>query len=156
MDYYLYKVGITQKYYNSSMSISKAINVRIVSLCWILAVLIYVYGVVSVTSNLWPYPQIHEFVDFVKGDPEEATTLKQKIMNDAGILPSRHLVEPAQKEFPESKYQRLEGLPLNDRRKQAPLIYLNENAARGFRIILGAFHFDDKTDRKSTRLNSSH
>ncbi len=111
-------------------------------LVWLALVAFYALGAVSATNQWWPYSQIRAAWRFVAGHPEESTTLWQKILNDAGVLPLRHVVPAAPKAYPDSAYQALDGLHLKAERL-APRLHLGEDAPRGYRIILGVFDFQD-------------
>lgn len=119
---------------------SKPEFLRVAALVWLALVVVYALGAVSATKQYWPYSQIHAAWRFVVGHPEERTTLWQKIVNDTGALPLRHVVPPAPKAYPDSAYNALDGLRLNAERVP-PLVYLGKGALRGYRVIFGAFNF---------------
>jgi hypothetical protein len=119
--------------------------IEAVALCW-LAILVGFFGGAYVYSTeAWPFPIIKEFEDFVAGHEEEKTSLKKKVESDLNIKPSRHIVTASGLEdFARKKYgnnlKKLNGLPLKSRREQ-PLMFLSDNAPRGYRVMYGAFDF---------------
>ena len=121
---------------------SKPEFLRVAALVWLALVAVYALGAVSATKHYWPYSQIHAAWQFVVGHPEERTTLWQKIVNDAGALPLRHVVPRAPKAYPDSAYDALDGLLLNAERVP-PVVYLGKGAPRGYRIVLGVFDFQE-------------
>lgn len=74
-------------------------TIRIIALCWLILIGGYFYGVRSVEYGLWPYGIVREIQAFLKGDPEENTSVAEKIENDLGLLPARHFVPPAPSPF---------------------------------------------------------
>lgn len=121
---------------------SKAVILSAVSAAFLVFIVSYLFGALSFKFNIWPYSAFVEVWRFVQGDPEERTTLAEKILNDAGILPARHLFKTPAKPYPASAYRPLDGLPL-DPARQPPLVYMDPAAPRGFRIIFGTFAFRD-------------
>jgi hypothetical protein len=141
---------------------SKMKFIRIVSLCWLVLLAGFLGGIYVYATEIWPYPILKDIKDFVAGHEEEKTSLAEKLENDLGIKPSRHIVTSAQlnetlgqrgalrrKESQEFRnffreygqnLKELRGLPLLPRRKN-PRIFLSEDAPRGYRVIYGVFGF---------------
>jgi len=110
------------------------------ALVWLTLVVAYAVGAVSATKQLWPYAQISAALQFMVGHPEEKTSLWQKISNDLGGLPLRHVVPSAAKAFPDPAYAALDAADWNDER-EPPLIYLSKDAPRGYRFLFAPFYF---------------
>lgn len=116
--------------------------VRILALCWLVLVAGFLYGAWAVKEGLWPWPAIAEFEAWIAGHEEEDTSLTEKVQNDLGVKPSRHLV-PVGSMLAPIVYRQLDGLPLNDDRTP-PEFFLSDGAPRGYRVIYGVFDFADK------------
>lgn len=123
------------------MRSSRATIIFVIAIGWLACVLVYAYGLLSYRYNLWPYSAITEVRRFIVGDREESTTLVEKVLNDTGVRPTRHLMKPAKLALPAAAYHRLSGLPLTAGR-EAPLVYLSPDAPRGYRILFGTFGFE--------------
>lgn len=108
---------------------------------WLVFVVAYVVGYLTHKLELWPFATIQTTSDFLLGDDVEQVTLKEKVLNDFGMRPARHIVESQRKVDIPAHYEALEGLPLKERR-QAPLMYLDESAPRGYRLLYGSFDFE--------------
>ena len=116
--------------------------VWVVLIVWLTFVIAYSLGAVSYRNQMWPVPQFLDVWGFVGGHPEERTTLFERILNDAGVLPYRYIVPVGPRAYPLSAYEPLEGLPLNDAR-DPPLVYISEDTDRGYRILVGTFDFEN-------------
>ena len=114
--------------------------VSTVALVWLVIGSSFAFGMVSAALRSWPYPQFVETLQFVAGSQEELSTLWQKIVNDWGDMPLRHLASSAPLAFPASAYRPLDGLPLKADRV-APIVHIGQNAMPGYRLILGTFDF---------------
>lgn len=118
--------------------------VRVIALAWLVSIAAWFYGVWSVRDELWPYSLLQDVEAFLAGDAEESTTLTEKIENDVGLVPARHLVTPAPAmPYPREQYRDLDELPLADDR-EPPFFYLSPDAPRGYRVIYGVFDFRDR------------
>lgn len=114
----------------------------VLAAAWLLFVAAWGLGAWAVATKTWPWPQIESMLGFVAGDKEEGTTLAEKVKNDFGWKPSRHIVESQRKYEAPAGYGELAGLPIRDRR-QAPLLHLDDTAPAGFRLLYGTFDFED-------------
>jgi hypothetical protein len=76
------------------------------------------------------------------GDVEEDTTLWDKVKNDTGWEPTRHFVDPGSMAQEPAAYRKLDGLPIKKDR-DAPLLYISENAIAGYRFIVGTYDFEE-------------
>jgi hypothetical protein len=136
--------------------------IRVVAMCWLILLAGFFGGVYVSGAQIWPYPILKDIKDFIAGHKEEKTSLAEKLENDLGIKPSRHIVTDTQ--FNETLEERrmlgrggspefrafsqrygkelkeLKGLPINPRRK-TPRIFLSKDAPRGYRVIYGVFDF---------------
>ncbi len=124
------------------MRFSGAVIIFWLALGGLVFALAYGYGLASYKYNLWPYTALAEVGRFVAGHRGETTTFAEKVLNDAGIRPTRHLRKPAKLAYPASAYHRLAGLPLKAGR-EAPLVYLSPDAPRGYRLLYGTFAFEN-------------
>jgi hypothetical protein len=113
-------------------------TLSILALSWLIFLAAFAGGVVTAERKTWPYPLIQEWLAFIAGHAEERTTLGQKLQNDLGLAPARHLVTPAALAHPDAAYRPLSGIPLRDRRAP-PRVYLDPAAPRGYRVIVGTF-----------------
>lgn len=125
-----------------NMQSKRAGLIRTLALLWLVFLGAFALGAYVVASQTWPYPLIAAVQAFVAGDAGEDTTLVDKLINDLGITPARHVVD-SQLSYPiPSHYRSLEGLPLNPRRA-APRMFLADQAPAGYRLIYGTFDFVD-------------
>jgi len=113
---------------------------RLLGIIWITLLIGLALGGYIRASGIWPYPLIHEAVLWVKGKGD--TTLKQKVVNDLNIAPSRHLVTTPNMQVPGRAYRELSGLPLKDRRLP-PKVFLAPDAPKALRVLFGVFDFKD-------------
>lgn len=93
-------------------------------------------------TKSWPYESLIGVKEFVRGHPTEELSLKEKVLNDLNVKPTRHIKIADTDKKHLSDNEELEGLPLNPRRAK-PTIYLSEDALEGYRAIYGIFDFDD-------------
>ncbi|NOR19930.1 MAG: hypothetical protein GQ538_07555 [Xanthomonadales bacterium] len=120
----------------------KLLIVRNLAIGWLLVLGAFSWGALTITQEWWPYTAIKSLQAFVSGDKEEKISLTDKIKNDFGIKPSRHIVESQRQYAVPEHYQALEGLDLNPRRVP-PLMHLAGNAPPAYRVIYGTFDFND-------------
>lgn len=97
---------------------------------------IYVYS-----AQIWPYSVILSVERFVSGDDAESTTVVEKLMNDFNFKPTRHIVKN-ETEYAQREYLELQGLPIDEKKRATPLIYLSATATPGYRVLYGVFDFD--------------
>lgn len=112
---------------------------KLTALLWLVFIFSFVLGVVTYITETWPYPLINEIETFVKGHPEERTNLMQKIENDFGVKPSRHIFEMKDDYSKYQDYEQIKNLPRNDK----PKLYLTDKAPKGYRVIFGTFDFKE-------------
>lgn len=115
--------------------------IQLIAAAWLLVVAAFFYGVKATENGWWPYPLLQEFEDFVSGHEEEGTTLTEKVANDLGLVPARHLVPTPPLEQFNSAYGFLD-VPTRDRRGK-PVVFLSPAAPPGYRLIYGVFDFTD-------------
>lgn len=108
---------------------------------WLLVLVAFGAGILVMERQLWPYPLVREVFDYVTVDPEQEVALKDKIRNDFGGIPARHIADRKQPFTPVPGAKPLEGLPLGDR--LPPRMFLSPDAPRGFRLLYGTFDFKD-------------
>lgn len=136
--------------------------VKLVAYCWLYLLTGFVAGVHIYSTQTWPYPIIKEIENFIAGDPEEKIALSEKLENDLGLKPNRHIVTSVRidetvqesrslhrRESPNfrvyfqkygKKLKELRGLPLKQHRVN-PRMFLSDKAPKGYRIIYGVFDF---------------
>ena len=106
-----------------------------------IAVLAVGYGYVARAKKIFPHYAILELVQFVKGDPDgNATSLWQKLMNDAGVSPERHLCD-----YPPFAARRTSSVAVDGvkSRREMPLYFVGEGHEAGLRAYFGNFDFDN-------------
>ncbi len=116
--------------------------VRNIAVLWLVFLGAFAFGAITVVLETWPYGLFRSSIEFLEGDDGEATTLKEKIENDFGIKPARHIVDSARQVSVPDHYRVLEGLDLKGRRLD-PLVHFTEEAPRGYRLVYGTFDFED-------------
>lgn len=116
--------------------------IRNIALLWLVFLCAYFLGIATHKWKIWPYRALSEIKTFVAGDGDEDTSLRDRVINDVGANPARHIVELQDAyEIPDF-YTPLDVLGLADRRI-APLMYLREDAPNGYRLIYGTFDFTE-------------
>lgn len=116
--------------------------IRNLAILWLVFLGAFVFGAVTIAWKTWPFGMLQSAWHFVRGDEGETTTLTQKLKNDFGMRPARHIVNSERKVPIPDHYGELEGLDLKERRLN-PVVWLSEDAPRGYRLIYGTFDFED-------------
>ncbi len=114
--------------------------IQIIALVWLVLIASLFYGMEAADNDYWPYPVIQEIRNFVAGDAEEATSITEKVENDLGMVPARHLVDPPDLSKLGPGYGFLP-VPVRDRRGP-PVMYLAADAPVGYRVIYGVFDLE--------------
>ncbi|WP_170608839.1 arylsulfotransferase family protein [Ruegeria arenilitoris] len=115
------------------------ISVRL-AVSWLIFVVGFAWGVAMLQLRIFPYSIYSEIRTFITGGLGEDSSPFDKLANDIGLSPSRwtHEFDHTATGF---TYRELAVPGLNKRRDQ-PLIYISDAAPRGYRILFGAFDFD--------------
>lgn len=108
---------------------------------WIVFIFAFIGGLFVCGAEIWPYDLVVEVRNYVKGHEEAKTTLWDKVQNDLGGVPARHLVKSAREEVDTEKYREVTELPTRSRRKN-PKIYISPQAPEGYRLIYGLFDLE--------------
>jgi len=119
-------------------------KIKTISLCWLVFLFAFFLGLYVQDSRVWPYRQLKQIKNFIKGDVAEKLSLKEMLENDFNFKPTRHIKVYSLEQGLESKEKELielQGLTLNERRNN-PKIFLSDNAPDGYRIIYGTFDFE--------------
>ena len=98
----------------------------------------FMSGWIVYSGKHGPYQIMRDLEKFLF--TQESLTLVQKLKNDFGIYPYRHL---AQYQVPANQlrsYKKLQGVEFSPERKR-PLLFLAPNAPKGFRLIFGYLYF---------------
>ncbi|WP_282608357.1 arylsulfotransferase family protein [Pelagibius sp. Alg239-R121] len=106
---------------------------------YLFALIFVGWGVAIGKYEVFPYTVLKGIQDFLVGDPAEEADLFSKLKNDLDIAPERQLhkiVPNPNREFTEL---RVDGLKA---RRDSPRIFLGDAQAPGYRILFGAFDFD--------------
>jgi hypothetical protein len=113
---------------------------RIFTGVYLVSVIAFGAGVYVMKSKSWPYKSINEILLFIEGDPNSKASITEKIVNDLNIHPTRQWVtyKPNQKR----RFVSLTVPDLRERREQ-PLVYLDDGAANGYRLIYGVLDFEE-------------
>lgn len=107
---------------------------------YLFAMLFVGWGVAIGKYEVFPYPVLKSVQDFVVGDPTEDTDVFSKLRNDFDIAPERqlHRVVPS----PDRNFVELPIEGLRERR-DLPLIFLSDVQQPGYRVLFGAFDFEE-------------
>ncbi len=116
--------------------------IRNLAVLWLVFLGAFVFGAITIAWKTWPFEPMRAAWQFARGDAEETTSLAEKLKNDFGIKPARHIVDSHRRYTVPGDYPELGGLMLKDRRV-APLMYLSDDAPRGYRLLYGTFDFSD-------------
>lgn len=117
-------------------------TIRIVAVGWLLFLAAYGLGMATLKWELWPYRYLADAWGYIAGDDVEQTTLAERVLNDFGLRPARHLVESQRNYAIPDHYEPLAVSGLSARRA-APLVYFAPGAPRGYRLVYGTFDFED-------------
>ena len=120
--------------------LGKPLAIKIISAAFLVFVAGVLYGWVAYSGKICPYSIMKETEDFLFGD--HRLSLFEKLANDLDLTPYRHLVKYKTNPSQGRHFRELEGLPLAPERKK-PLVYFSPQAPKGFRLIQGAFCFQD-------------
>lgn len=108
---------------------------------WLVFVSAFVLGIYLYDRELWPYQLVQDGKAFLEGNQDEELGVADKLRNDLGGVPARHLITPREPFDQSRTYQVLTGLPLIADRAM-PDVFLSPTAPRGYRLIHGTFAFD--------------
>jgi len=126
-------------------------KIRTISLCWLVFIFAFFLAMYVYTTKIWPFHALQQIKHFIVGDVAESLSLMEKIENDLNFRPTRHIKVADKGEgkwmkfaegFESEKHRELLGLKLNPRREN-PRVFLSNRAAKGYRLIYGAFDFDE-------------
>lgn len=112
-------------------------------LAWLLLLGAYAYGVFSVRTQSFPYSLIAQFEAFLAGTGEDDLSTAEKLESDLGGVPHR-FIYPQQRPASAPALTPLTVPGLRTRRA-LPELYLDPEAPRGYRLIVGAFDFEATT-----------
>lgn len=115
--------------------------VRAVAVCWLIFVTAFAWGASTVKFHFFPYQIFKDLADFSKGDANESTSVVQKLKNDVGLTPERFLYQ-YDHEIIGTQLAPIKIDGLKDRR-EAPLVFLSPQAPRMYRLLFGAFDFEE-------------
>lgn len=118
-------------------------KISFLALCWLIFVAAFIGGLVVYDTKSWPYGLYIAIKEFIQGHPSEDLSLREKIINDLNLKPTRHIKSGVGEKTHLSDSAELEGLPFHPRRKMNPTVYLSEHAVEGYRVIYGIFDFED-------------
>lgn len=109
---------------------------------WLLFVGAWTLGFASYHFEMWPHGPVKAAWLYVTGIEGEEKNLADRLENDFGNRPARHMVTPRLPFDVPAHYTALEGLPLAERRVE-PLAWLHPSAPRGYRLLFGSFDFKE-------------
>ncbi len=106
---------------------------------YLFAILFVGWGIAIGKYEVFPFAFLKDIQDFIAGDPTEDTDILSKLSNDFDIAPERqlHSVAPA----PGRAFVELPIEGLRERR-DLPRIFLKEGQTPGYRVLFGAFDFE--------------
>ncbi len=115
--------------------------VRLFAIIYVVSMVAFVLGLYVSHARVWPFPIVRDIYRFVQGHRDEATSVFEKISNDAGIRPERflydHAFDPTSGDF-----RAIEGIDWASRR-DAPYIRVSDSLPDGYVYIVGKFDFED-------------
>ena len=112
---------------------------RGLAVIWLVLLAGFMAGLYVYATRCWPYPLVRSVEAWLSG--EGGATLGDKLANDLGLSPARHLVRAQYRPPQERPFHDLAGLPLNPRRL-APKLFLSPDAPRSLRVVFGAWDFE--------------
>ena len=108
---------------------------------YLFALAFMVWGYSIHAHHIWPYELVRELQEYEQGHKlAKETTLFEKLMNDAGIKPTRLLRDYPAVVAENTRIVAVDGL---DHRPDMPLVYTHAEHQQGYRAIFGAFNFTD-------------
>jgi hypothetical protein len=125
--------------------------IRILALCWVTFIGAFALGLHVSDSKVWPYSVYDEVKQFFSGHVAEDTTVLEKVGNDLGLEPFRHIkntetnandIVQLDNLYDPKKHKELTTLNLKSRRAN-PKYFLSDKAPKGYRVIYGVFDFKE-------------
>lgn len=119
-------------------------KVPLYSAIYLLALLFFVWGYAVARYQAFPWTIINGIEQnihaFVEGDQDDKTTIAQRLRNDLNIVPERQM-----RQYVASQPERYDEVALDRRRqrRESPRLWMSTSAPEQYRIIAGAFDFDD-------------
>jgi Arylsulfotransferase (ASST) len=117
-------------------------KVQKIALLYFVSLMLVLYGYAVGRFKVFPYayiePLVKNFQEFSEGAPgEKKTSVMQKLKNDMGFSFDRFLWN-----YPEQAFEGTDKLEYAGflKRKEPPLLYLDENHREGYRVIAGALN----------------
>ncbi|MEQ9488623.1 MAG: hypothetical protein RIM72_06480 [Alphaproteobacteria bacterium] len=115
--------------------------VRLFAIIYVISMVAFILGLYVSHARVWPFPIIRDIYRFVQGHRDEATSVFEKLSNDAGIRPERFLYDytfdPTSGDF-----RRVDEIDWSSRR-DAALVRGSDTLPPGYIYIVGKF---DSTD----------
>lgn len=101
----------------------------------------YIWGASTFELGVFPYRIIQDAWKLYKGADNETVSLSDKLINDLQLRPKRFVhnygLDDAQRNYPELFIEHLKSA------RHSPRMFLSKKAPRGFRMIFGAFDFEE-------------
>lgn len=116
----------------------------LVAAVYLVAAICFVWGYAVARHQVFPWVLVSgiegDIAAFVRGDVNDDTTIKERLLNDANLVPTRQL-----REFTPADAEKFRPVELADKRsrREQPRVWVSGNATDRYRIIAGAFDFDD-------------
>jgi len=115
------------------------------TILYFVAVTFGLWGFAAGRYEVFPYrlfrDAVREIEAFLSQAGADKTSVAEKLLNDAGLKPYRHLrnITPS----PSGQSLRTQALPDRSLRRAEPTMYLDDvRAQRGYRLLLGVLDFD--------------
>jgi outer membrane protein assembly factor BamB len=107
---------------------------------YLAALLFFTWGVAAARLEVFPWAYVSAVYDYVRGHQDETSSLLDKILSDAGIRPGRFLrdYQPATP----TDFEDIELAGVRERR-EAPRVFIADDAAPRYRLLVGAFDWTD-------------
>lgn len=110
---------------------------------WLVFLFAFCLGIFLWEREYWPHDLVMGVGEFLAGSDDEELGVADKLRNDLGGIPVRHIVTPREPFDRERAWRVLDDLPLREERA-APLVWVADEAPAGYRLIHGTFAFEDR------------
>ena len=115
-------------------------TVQILGILYLLAGAMFFWGIMVGYYHWFPFSLLKEIKDFADYTSGTKISVQEKLANDLGLIPNRFMNDFVPDNTSEWTSVDIAGLKS---RREKPLIRLTKDAPKGYRVLFGAFDFED-------------
>jgi hypothetical protein len=117
---------------------------KLLLVSYLVALVFFIWGYAMVRYEAFPwqyfFPVEQEIIAYIQGGSAEKTSLREKVVNDLDVIPTRLLYEYSASA--DRDYVRMDVEGLKSRRER-PYLFSSDAQMKGYRFIFAAFDFED-------------